>query len=157
VLSGTFSDEVADYPAGCYLRNPPGSSHRPFSRDGAVIFVKLWQMRPEESRRVRVDTREASCWHQQHGREVCSLFSSDAEQVCLQRLMPSAPLFAEPVQGAELLVLAREVLLDGRSYATGSWMRLPAGAYPGIAAGAQGATVYLKTGHLPDIAAEIRP
>ena len=27
VLEGTFSDEAGDYPAGTYLRNPPGSSH----------------------------------------------------------------------------------------------------------------------------------
>lgn len=27
VLSGTFSDESGHYPAGWYLRNPPGSGH----------------------------------------------------------------------------------------------------------------------------------
>ena len=41
VLSGTFSDELGHYPAGWYLRNPPGSNHQPFSVEGAVIFVKL--------------------------------------------------------------------------------------------------------------------
>jgi len=33
VLEGVFSDEHGDYPAGTYVRNPPGSRHRPFSRD----------------------------------------------------------------------------------------------------------------------------
>lgn len=31
VLDGVFSDEHGDYPAGTYLRNPPGSRHAPFS------------------------------------------------------------------------------------------------------------------------------
>lgn len=41
VLSGTFSDEGGDYPAGWYLRSPPGSSHQPFSGPGSTIFVGL--------------------------------------------------------------------------------------------------------------------
>ena len=32
VLEGVFSDQHGDYPAGTYLRNPPGSSHRPFTK-----------------------------------------------------------------------------------------------------------------------------
>ena len=31
VLQGVFSDEHGNYPAGTYLRSPPGSSHAPFS------------------------------------------------------------------------------------------------------------------------------
>ena len=41
VLEGTFADEHGLYPAGTYLRNPPGSAHHPYSPDGCVIFVKL--------------------------------------------------------------------------------------------------------------------
>lgn len=43
VLEGIFSDEHADYPAGTYVRNPPGTSHRPHSKPGCVIWVKLRQ------------------------------------------------------------------------------------------------------------------
>lgn len=49
VLSGTFREGAVDYPAGWYLRNPPGSGHQPSSPDGDVIFVKLWQMAPTEA------------------------------------------------------------------------------------------------------------
>lgn len=49
VLEGTFSDEQGDYPAGTYVRNPVGSSHTPFSKDGCTIFVKLWQDVPGRS------------------------------------------------------------------------------------------------------------
>jgi anti-sigma factor ChrR (cupin superfamily) len=38
VLEGIFSDEHGDYPTGTYVRNPPGSSHRPYTVDGCTIF-----------------------------------------------------------------------------------------------------------------------
>lgn len=148
VLSGTFSDEQGDYPAGWYLRNPPGSGHRPFSVEGALIFVKLWQMSAAQDRPVRIDTRDASTWQEQGGRAVCPLFDDGAEQVSLQRLAPNEPLFAGPVDGAELLVIGGSLAAPGRAYENGSWIRLPKGDDPGIAAGPAGATLYLKTGHL---------
>lgn len=154
VLSGTFSEGSKHYPAGWYMRNPPGSSHQPFSDEGAIIFVKLWQMRQSESRRVRIDTRESSSWQRQEGRDIyiCPLFSDDSEQVTLQRLMPTEMLFTEAVDGAELLVLAGELIAREQSYKPGSWIRLPAGEYPEFIAGATGATFYLKTGRLGGIA-----
>jgi anti-sigma factor ChrR (cupin superfamily) len=45
VLEGTFADEHGIYPAGTYLRNPPGSRHHPYSPDGCVLFVKLGHLR----------------------------------------------------------------------------------------------------------------
>ena len=56
VLEGVFSDEAGDYPAGTYLRNPPGSAHAPFSREGCVLFVKLWQFAQGDLQTVRIDT-----------------------------------------------------------------------------------------------------
>jgi len=44
VLEGVFSDENGDYPAGTYIRIPPGKSHTPFCKKGCKIFVKLNQM-----------------------------------------------------------------------------------------------------------------
>lgn len=152
VLSGVFSDEDGDYPPGWYLRNPPGSSHQPSSRGGAMIFVKLRQMPADEQQRVRIDTRDPAAWRCQGTREVCLLFSSEYEQVCLQRLVPHEVLCIELVGGAELLVLAGEVIMGSQPYERGGWIRLPAGESPVLAAGTQGATVYLKTGHLTDTA-----
>lgn len=159
VLSGTFSDELAHYPGGWYIRNPPGSNHRPFSVEGALIFVKLQQMPPTEGRQVRVDTRDAAHWQRQGDREVCLLFDDRAERVSLQRLSPGERLFARPVDSAELLVIGGSLVAEQRFYGTGSWMRLPKGEYAGVAAGPDGATVYLKTGHLhapPDMTARER-
>jgi anti-sigma factor ChrR (cupin superfamily) len=133
-------------PPAWYLRNPPGSSHRPSSDRGAVLFVKLRQMPPDEDRRVRIDSRDPSSWRRRQGRDVCPLFSDRAGQVTLERLDPGTALLASPVAGAEMLVLAGELLADDRRHHRGSWLRLPAGAYPGIVAGAPGVTLYLKIG-----------
>ncbi|WP_109476177.1 cupin domain-containing protein [Paraburkholderia sp. C35] len=154
VLAGMLSEGDEHYPVGWYLRNPPDSSHQPSSVEGAVIFVKLQQMQAHEQHRVRINTRDPAAWHRQSGREVCPLFSNEAEQVCLQRLAPNELLLAEPVEGAELLVLAGDVVAGGQSYGHGSWMRVPVGESLDIAAGAHGATVYLKTGHLAGMAME---
>lgn len=156
VLSGTFSEDGRHYPAGWYLRNPPGSSHQPSSAEGAVIFVKLRQMRPDEQFATRIDTSAASAWIVRDDREVCPLYADKAEQVCLQRLAPNQALFTTPLVGAELLVLTGSIVMDGDSYDRGSWIRLPAGAYRGIVAGPGGVTFYLKTGRLGEMPTETR-
>jgi len=48
VLDGVFSDETGDFPAGSYLRNPPGSGHAPFSERGCTLFVKLHQFQADD-------------------------------------------------------------------------------------------------------------
>lgn len=148
VLSGTFSEDGRHYPAGWYLRNPPGSSHQPSSEEGAVIFVKLQQMASQEKHAVRIDTRTASSWHNEQGREVCPLFSDNIEQTCLQRLARGDSVLTTPVEGAELLVLTGHVAADGETYGRGSWMRLPAGQYSEIIAGENATALYLKIGRL---------
>ena len=157
VLSGTFSADNIDYPAGWYLRNPPNSGHQPYSKEGAVIFVKLWQMPAEEARYVAIDTNDAANWQKQGNRDVCHLFSDDSEQVSLQRLDANEVLFTEAVKGgAEILVLDGELINaelpdDTQTYGRGGWIRLPVDTLPPIKAGEYGATVYLKTGHLSHI------
>ena len=157
VLSGTFSADNIDYPAGWYLRNPPNSGHQPYSKEGAVIFVKLWQMPAAEARYVAIDTNDAANWQKQGNRDVCHLFSDASEQVSLQRLDANEVLFTEAAKGgAEILVLDGELIdgeliEDAQIYTRGGWIRLPVDALTPIKAGAQGATVYLKTGHLSHI------
>lgn len=152
VLSGTFSADNSDYPAGWYLRNPPTSGHQPYSHEGAVIFVKLWQMTVDETHHVAIDTNDADNWQEQGGREVCQLYSDAKEQVILQRIDAGEALFADViVGGAELLVLEGTLIEAGQSYQRGGWIRLPVDATSQITAGENGATVYLKTGHLSQI------
>lgn len=40
VLEGAFEDEEGVYPAGTWLRSPPGSRHAPFTHTGCVVYVK---------------------------------------------------------------------------------------------------------------------
>ena len=152
VLSGTFSADISHYPAGWYLRNPPTSGHQPYSHEGAIIFVKLWQMTVDETYHVAIDPNDAANWQAQGGRESCRLYSDIREQVSLQRINAGEILFADAiVGGAEILVLEGTLIEAGQTYQSGGWIRLPVDATSQITAGANGATVYLKTGHLSQI------
>jgi hypothetical protein len=53
--------------------------------------------------------------------------------------------------GAEMLLLAGSVGFDGREFGTNDWIRLPAGYAGQFHAGAEGARIWIKTGHLADI------
>jgi anti-sigma factor ChrR (cupin superfamily) len=150
VLEGEFAEGDQRFPAGWYMRNPPGSSHQPASAHGALLFVKLWQMPAHNTAHVRVDTRDPAAWLTDGERAVCPLYADDAEQVALHRLRPGEALFSTalprpPVQ-AELLVISGTLRVDAERLTPGSWLRLPAHDQPVLQAGDEGATVYLKTG-----------
>ena len=149
VLSGTFSADDDDYPAGWYLRNPPTSGHQPHSREGALIFVKLRQMTTTEMHTIAIDTNDDSNWQITDNREICPLYADDREQVSLQRLRADQTLFSKSITGgAEILVLAGELIDDSQTYIRGSWIRLPVDTESRMQAGVEGVTIYLKTGHL---------
>lgn len=156
VLWGVFSADAQHYPAGWYLRSPPGSSHQPFSEEGALLFVKLCQMTPEEREEVRIDTGDAARWTHQDGRERCPLFGDGLEQVWLERLRPGQALALGRVQGAEWLVLEGSLSVDGAHCSTRSWVRVPAGDEPATVGGPGGATLYVKTGLLGGASLPVR-
>ena len=152
VLSGTFSDSSGDYGPGWYLRNPPGTAHQPSSADGALIFVKLWQMAAGDTRTVRVDTRDPSTWRTEGRHEVCGLYAADREQVSVLRLPPGYTLRWGTPGGAELLVIEGRLIVDAVVLGALGWLRLPPGDAPPLHAGDAGTTLYLKTGHLAGLA-----
>ncbi|MEJ2688310.1 MAG: cupin domain-containing protein, partial [Gammaproteobacteria bacterium] len=41
VLEGAFEDEYGRYPKGTWIRMPPASEHRPFSREGCVLYMRV--------------------------------------------------------------------------------------------------------------------
>lgn len=153
VLRGTFSDASGHYGPGWYMRNPPGTSHQPSSAEGALIFVKLWQMLAGRQESLRVDTQDPTLWVTNGPRTRCPLHSSPAEQVSLERLAPGEPLGADTTGGAEWLLLEGSLIDASACFDPRSWMRLPPGAACSACAGREGATLYLKTGHLAGIAA----
>ena len=83
VLSGVFSDETGDYPAGSYFRNPKGFIHAPFSLNGCELLVKLHQMSPLDNKRICIDTHRQQ-WQAGHGNlKVKPLHSFESENVAL--------------------------------------------------------------------------
>ncbi len=149
VLEGVFSDENGDFPQGWYVRNPPGSRHVPASAPGAVIFVKLRQMPTAEMTAVRLDTNDPGIWRDAaHGVREAVLFEAPWERVVMRQLPGSYRGETESWPGgAECLIVAGELQLDGVNHGAGSWLRQPAGSR-GAFGSAAGALFYCKTGHL---------
>ena len=150
VLEGVFSDEHGDHPAGTYLRNPPGSSHAPFSRDGCLLFVKLWQFAGDDLNPVHIDTYSAQ-WHQGlvPGLKVLPLHTHDGVNTALVRWAPNTQ-FQEHVHagGEEILVLSGVFSDESGDYPQGTWMRSPRWSRHAPFTGPEGALIYVKTGHL---------
>ncbi|MBT3558223.1 MAG: cupin [Rhodospirillales bacterium] len=149
VLDGVFSDEHGDFGPGSYIRNPIGSKHRPYSKDGCTIFVKLWQMESGDQTWVRADTHTAD-WHPGlvPGLEVMPLHSYDSENVALVRWQAGCEFTPHMhPQGEEILVLDGTFEDEDGQYPTGTWLRNPPGSrHTPFSAG--GCTILVKTGHL---------
>lgn len=152
VLEGTFSDEEGDYPAGTYVRNPPGSSHSPFSADGCVIFVKLRQMSPHDTRRIRVFAADQK-WHRarEAGREVALLQMDSHSSVTLERLRPGTRVGAQTIEGGEeiFVVNGRLRLLGTRQEYLESWDWLRRPGWTSVAFVSEtDSLLWVKRGHL---------
>ena len=87
VLDGVFQDEHGDFPAGSYVRNPPGSRHSPGSAPGCTIFVKLWQFDPDDRAQVRLHPNSVAYLPApgRPGVHIAALFRDDHEDVRLER------------------------------------------------------------------------
>lgn len=153
VLGGVFQDEHGDFPEGSYVRNPPRSHHTPGSEPGCVIFVKLWQFDPEDRTHVRIDMNKigAVADPDRPGVRVTPLFKDVQEEVRLEHWGPGANGRFIAEGGAELLVLAGAANEGGDDLRRHSWVRIPDGDEVTIEAGAEGARIWVKTGHLRKI------
>lgn len=150
VLDGTSSDETGDHPAGTYLRNPPGSAHAPFSREGCVLFVKLWQFAAGDTEPVRLDTRRAP-WRPGlvPGLSVLPLHSHDGIDTALVRWAPHTRFQTHAHPGGEEILVLDGVFRDGGGeYPAGSWLRSPRWSRHTPFTGPEGALIYVKVGHL---------
>jgi anti-sigma factor ChrR (cupin superfamily) len=149
VLDGVFSDEHGDYGPGSYIRNPPGSGHSPFSREGCELFVKLDQFDPADTASVHIDTGKTK-WLGGQGRlEVMPLHDFKGEHVALVK-WPAGERFQPHSHfgGEEILVLSGEFKDEFGSYPAGTWLRSPhmSRHYPFVD---QESVIWVKVGHLP--------
>ena len=150
VLDGVFSDDSGDHPAGTYLRNPPGSAHAPSSRDGCLLFVKLRQFAADDLQPVRVATR-AEPWRQGlvPGLSVMPLHEHGGISTALVRWAPDTQFHAHThPSGEEIFVLEGVFRDEFGTYPAGSWLRSPRWSRHTPFTGAEGATIYVKVGHL---------
>ncbi len=142
VLDGVFSDEHGDYPAGTYVRNPPGSRHTPRTAPGCLLFVKLRQMQPTERQRIVIDTN-ATPW-----RRGQILLYDAGERVTMEKLEAGASTAASDCPGGEEILVLSGELADGHgTYGPRTWIRNPPGFRRRLNS-ARGAVYWLKQGHL---------
>jgi anti-sigma factor ChrR (cupin superfamily) len=149
VLEGVFSDEQGDYPAGTYIRNPPSSSHAPFSKQGCTIFVKLNQFDQNDSERIVINTREHQWFQGQGNLMVMPLHDFETQHTALVK-WPAGEKFTPHRHwgGEEILVLEGEFCDEHGHYPKGSWIRSPhmSEHFPFVE---METVILVKVGHLP--------
>lgn len=150
VLDGVLNDESGSFPAGTYIKNPPGSSHAPGSVTGCTLFVKLRHLDLADRQRIVVDTRTA-CWFPGlvPGLSVLPLSEFESEHTALVRWAPGTQFNAHRHYGGEEIYVLEGVFEDefGR-YPAGTWIRSPhLSTHRPFSQ--EGCTILVKTGHLP--------
>ncbi len=151
VLEGVFSDENGDYPAGTYIRNPPGSHHKPFTRDGCTLFVKLDQFQNGDTKQL-ISRPDEQQWQLGIGNlKVLSLHSYNSESTALV-WWPENEVFQPHTHwGGEEIVVIKGVFIDEHgSYPKGSWIRSPhlSKHFPHVE---EETLILVKVGHLNNI------
>jgi anti-sigma factor ChrR (cupin superfamily) len=149
VLEGVFYDEHGQYPVGTYVKNPPGSSHKPFTDTGCTLFVKLRYLDPQDFERVVINTQLAKWFAGMvPGLTVLPLSSFGTTSTALVRWAPGTYFNPHRHFGGEEILVIDGVFEDehGR-YPKGAWLRSPhmSGHKP---FSVEGCTILVKTGHL---------
>ncbi len=148
VLEGEFADEFGSYPAGTYIRNPPGSLHSSFSRDGCKLFVKLNQFQTGDSKKIVVNTIDKE-WLPGYGDlKVMPLAEYGTESTALVK-WPAGAAFVPHTHfgGEEIFVLEGIFIDENGEYPTGTWIRSPhlSNHDPFVN---EGCTILVKVGHM---------
>ena len=147
VLDGVFQDEHGDFPEGTYVRNPPTTSHTPGSDEGCTIFVKLWQFDMDDRTQFRKNMAE-ELGSPTNGVATAELHRDVQEVVTYHHVDAGAVLANSDAGGIEMLVISGSVTEGGDTLGKGAWLRLPEGQPLSATAGADGAKLWIKTGHL---------
>jgi anti-sigma factor ChrR (cupin superfamily) len=154
VLEGVFQDGEGNYPAGTYVRNPPGTSHAPAAKDGATIFVRLWQFRADDrAQTVRRPGEGQRVAARPGGDTALVLFADEHEEVRLERWHAETRVMVQNPDGLEFLLVEGSLSVNGEALEPQDWGRLPAGTDLTADVGWDGATVWMKLAPLlhPDV------
>jgi len=148
VLDGVFSDETGDYPAGTYIRNPPGSSHSPFSNEGCDLLVKLDQFGADDVFSLRIDTNKGDWLPGEFGVRVMPLFYYETEMVALYKWPAGTRYEMQPHFGGEEVYVISGTLCDEYGeYPAGTWLRNPHNSEH-CRYTEEETIIWIKTGHL---------
>lgn len=144
VLDGVFEDEHGDYPAGSYIRNPPGSSHKPFSRSGCVLLVKLNWFNVKDAHTLHI----ANLFNgEMSAAEEKILHQYESETTTLITIPKGQQYLIEPSQkGNELFVVKGKVSSASHDFVSGDWLRELASKDSEFKA-TEDTFIYRKTGH----------
>lgn len=151
VLDGVFSDESGDYPAGSYVRNPIGTRHKPHTKEGCTILVKLYQFDESDTEQFHINTRSAAFRPGLvEGLNVLPLHSAVNENVALVRWAPATRFTTHRHWGGEEIFVIEGNFGDEHGiYPEGTWIRSPH-LSEHTPFSDDGCLIYVKTGHLLD-------
>jgi anti-sigma factor ChrR (cupin superfamily) len=149
VLSGVFSDEHGSYPAGTYVRNPPGSEHTAYSEEGCELFVKVRQFDPTDLTRVVIDSRTQNFRPGLvPGLSVLPLHEFGTEHTALVQWAPGTKFQPHTHWGGEEILVIEGVFSDENGdYPAGTWIRSPHMSIHNPYS-EPGCLIYVKVGHL---------
>ncbi len=148
VLDGVFSDEHGDYPAGTYIRNPPGSKHSPFSEQGCELLVLLDQFDQGDDISLRIDTRGGDWMPGENDVSVMPLYYYDTEMIALYK-WPAGTRYAmhQHFGGEEIFVLSGKLCDEYGEYPAGTWIRNPHNSEHSRYV-EEDTVTWIKTGHM---------
>ena len=148
VLDGVFSDENGDYPAGSYIRNPPGSFHKPYTKEGCTLFVKLEQFQKGDKKQL-VLRPEDRRWQTGIGKlKIFPLHNHQNESTALVWWPQNEVFQIHSHSGGEEIVVIKGRFIDEHGeYPAGSWLRKPhmSKHLPRVE---EETLILVKTGHL---------
>lgn len=149
VLDGVFSDGQERYPAGSYVRIPPGSPRSSTVQTGCELFLKQSQFQAGDQIWVVIDTHSAP-WRPGlvAGLQVLPLHEHGGEHIALVRWAPGTRFQPHTHWGGEEIMVLEGVFSDeGGDYPAGTWLRSPHMSRH-TPFSEQGCLIYVKVGHL---------
>ena len=149
VLDGTFSDENGHYPKGTYVRNPHGTCHNPYSKEGCKIFVKLRQFQKDDNTRIVKNVSQP--WNMYNDEvDYINLHEFKNEIVYVVKFKPNSKINLpfKNVGGEEILILSGSVNENIHIYEAITWIRDPKRCFSQAHAGSNGVSLFVKSGHL---------
>lgn len=151
VLEGALTHEGDTYPTGSYFRFPP-STARPLlsGPDGALVFLKHGHFQPSDQDIVALKQSDKQ-WRQGMvgGLSVMPLHQHGHESMAFVKWAPNTKFNPHVHPGGEEIVVLEGTFHDEfGSYPQGTWIRNKPYSKHTPYTESDGATIYVKTGHL---------